>query len=221
MRLGLRLLLILFTPVATLFFLFFSPILIISAQAALPDTGQNKCFQTVLPYSEIPCDNTGQDGDYIINPMSFTNNGDGTVTDNNTGLIWQRCSVGQTQIIQNNILTCGGTAALYNWYQATGEYSEYYNNSSNRINVCGSLNLGGGGWRLPTKKELITIVDYGLSYPAIQSDFFPYTSRSYYWSSTTYVNSSNYAWSVDFQRGEVTRLKRELYFYVRCVRDGQ
>jgi hypothetical protein len=54
----------------------------------LPDTGQTKCYRDVDTYDEIPCAGTGQDGDYNINPMSFTDNGNGTVTDNNTGLIW-------------------------------------------------------------------------------------------------------------------------------------
>ncbi len=60
----------------------------------LPDTGQTKCYQVVSPYAEIHCAGTGQDGAYNINPMSYTDNGNGTVTDNNTGLMWQKCSVG-------------------------------------------------------------------------------------------------------------------------------
>lgn len=53
----------------------------------LPDTGQTKCYQGVIPYAEIPCAGTGQDGAYNINPMSFTDNGNDTVADNNTGLM--------------------------------------------------------------------------------------------------------------------------------------
>ncbi|MFZ4726710.1 MAG: hypothetical protein ACOYMD_14850 [Paludibacter sp.] len=43
----------------------------------LPDTGQNVSYTTIV----------GEDADYVINPMSFTNNGNATITDNNTGLI--------------------------------------------------------------------------------------------------------------------------------------
>lgn len=50
----------------------------------LPDTGQSKCYQGIDPYAEIPCTGTGQDGAYTINPMSYTDNGNGTVTDNVT-----------------------------------------------------------------------------------------------------------------------------------------
>ena len=38
----------------------------------LPDTGQTKCYRGVSPYAEIPCSGTGQDGEYNINPMSYT-----------------------------------------------------------------------------------------------------------------------------------------------------
>jgi hypothetical protein len=56
----------------------------------LPDTGKTKCYQGVSPYAEIPCAGTGQDGSYSINPLSYTDNGNATVTDNNTGLMWQK-----------------------------------------------------------------------------------------------------------------------------------
>ncbi|NWF76199.1 MAG: DUF1566 domain-containing protein [Nitrospirae bacterium] len=136
----------------------------------LPDTGQTKCYDTAG--NEISCAGTGQDGEYNINPMSYTDNGNGTVTDNNTGLIWQKCSVGQ-----NNDSTCSGSALTYNWYQASGTYHETYNPFSQ--DVCGSLNLGGhSDWRLPTKKELVTIVDYSIPYPGptINTTYFPNTN---------------------------------------------
>jgi len=85
----------------------------------------------LLPYDEISCAGTGQDGAYIQSPLSYTDNGNGTVTDNNTGLVWQKEDDGAT----------------YNWYRATGTYDALYN--PNNINVCGSFG------RLPSKKELI------------------------------------------------------------------
>ena len=120
----------------------------------LPDAGQTTCYD--ITGSVIPCAGTGQDGEYIINPMSYTDNGNGTVTDNNTGLIWQKCSVGQS-----NDATCSGTASTRTWSQAT--------------TACTALNLGGHqtGWRLPTKTELINIVDYSTWYPAINRHLLP------------------------------------------------
>jgi len=172
----------------------------------LPDTGQTKCYRGVDPYDEIPCAGTGQDGAYTINPMSFTDNGNGTVMDNNTGLMWQKEDDGNT----------------YNWYQAAGVYDATYN--SNSLNVCGALNLGGyGDWRLPSKKELITIVDYLLPYPgpAINTTYFPNTSASYYWSSITLATSPGYAWIVHFGDGFVAYTRKDDdSMYARCVRGG-
>ncbi|MBI4847020.1 MAG: DUF1566 domain-containing protein [Nitrospirae bacterium] len=183
----------------------------------LPDTGQTKCYRDVSPYDEIPCAGTGQDGAYNINPMSFTDNGNGTLTDNNTGLMWQRCSIGQ-----NNDEACSGTAATYNWYRASGTYNASYNPSSQ--DVCGSLGLGGySDWRLPSKKELITIVDYSIPYPGptINTAYFPNTKSSYYWSSTTYAYDPGSAWYVVFGVGYVDDDGKGSYVYVRCVRGGQ
>jgi hypothetical protein len=74
--------------------------------------------------------------------MSFTDNLDGTVTDNNTGLMWQQQDDG----------------ASYNWYQASGTYDATYDPSSQ--NVCGALGLANyPDWRLPTKEELVSIVN--------------------------------------------------------------
>src|SRR5512139_3103336 len=119
----------------------------------LPDTGQTKCYDSVSPYAELPsCAGTGQDGAYHINPMSYTDNGNGTVTDNNTGLMWQQ---------QND-------GIMYNWYQASGTTHPIDNPSSQ--NVCGSLALAGhSDWRLPSEKELMSIASYGLSVPAFDT----------------------------------------------------
>ena len=183
----------------------------------LPDTGQTKCYQAVSPYAEIPCAGTGQDGAYSINPKSYTDYGNGTVRDNNTGLIWQKCSVGQ-----NNDASCSGTAATYNWYQASGTYDASYNSSSR--SVCGDLSWGGyTDWRLPTKKELQKIVDYSIPYPGptIVGAYFPNTVSSGYWSSTAYASYPYGAWVVYFSYGYVNGYGKYGNYYVRCVRGGQ
>ena len=183
----------------------------------LPDSGQIKCYQAVSPYAEIPCAGTGQDGAYSINPLSYTNNGNGTVTDNNTGLMWQRCSVGQ-----NNDATCSGPATTFAWYRASGTYDASFNSSS--LSVCGNLTWGGySDWRLPGKKELMSIVDYAIPYPGqtISSAYFSNTVASGYWSSTTYANYPSYAWYVYFYNGHVGGNDKDYSNYVRCVRGGQ
>ena len=172
----------------------------------LPDTGQTRCYQGVSPYAEIPCDGTGQDGEYSINPMSYTDNGNGTVTDNNTALIWQKEDDGST----------------YNWYQASGTYDGMYNPSSQ--DVCGSLDLGSyTDWRLPSKKELITLVDYSVPWPGPTiNPVFTNTKQASYWVSTSANYYPGFAWLVDFAAGYVYGYYKDYaYYYVRCVRGEQ
>ncbi len=171
---------------------------IVRAGMPVPDTGQTRFYSTVF----------GDDGDYQINPPSYTDNGDGTILDNVTGLTWQKCPVGLSE------LDCAtGTAATYNWWEATGTYNATYN--SNTENACGSL---GGGWRLPTDYELTTIVDFGRYNRAIDSAYFPNALSSYYWSSTASANSTNHAFYVDFDSGSTIWFNKASSYYVRCVR---
>ena len=123
----------------------------------------------------------------------FVNNGNGTVTDTATGLLWQK-------------VTAPGT---YAWSQA--------------LDYCEGLTLGGqSNWRLPNRKELRGIVDYSQDNPSIETDFFT-TTQSAYWSSTTvvYIDNTEFAWSVYFTSGFVhTSYKRSVYFFVRAVCGG-
>lgn len=173
-----------------------------------PDSGQTKCYQAASPHGEIPCAETGQDGAYTINAPSYTDNGDGTVSDSNTGLLWQK----------------GENGKPYNWYQASGTYDATYNPSPVK-DVCGALVLGGfSDWRLPTKKELTSIVDYAVPYPGptVNAAYFPGATTSSYWSSTMNGHYPNLAWSVSFSTGYVQNFKQKYYsFSVRCVRGGQ
>jgi hypothetical protein len=178
----------------------------------LPDTGQTKCYGTVSPYNEIDCSLAaaeGQDGAYSINPISYTDNGNGTVTDNNTGIMWQKCSMGQDS------MTCSGTALTYTWDQAPAATG------------CGALNTanfaGRNDWRVPSKKELISIVDYGVSFPGptIKAAYFPNTiagSASLYWTSTQLASAATSAWYTSFDYGSVYNVSKSTSYYVRCMR---
>ncbi len=84
--------------------------------------------------------------------MRFTDNGDGTITDNDTGLMWQQ----QDDGIERT------------WQDA--------------ITYCDALTLAGhDDWRLPTVEELGRIVDYSKHDPAINK-VFTATSSAGYWS---------------------------------------
>ena len=121
----------------------------------------------------------------------FTDNGDGTVTDGNTGLMWQQAEAGSMD------------------WEAAITYCESF-----------SL-PGYTDWRLPNVKELRSIVDDRLYNPAIDKIYFPGALASYYWSSTTYADGSSDAWGVVFGSGSVHYYSKTIGNYVRCVRGGQ
>ncbi|ENM5742683.1 DUF1566 domain-containing protein [Vibrio metoecus] len=134
----------------------------------------------------------------------FSDNGDGTVTHHTTGLIWQRCSLGQSW----DGTDCTGTATTFTWEQALAAAAQH--------------SLGGfSDWRLPNKNELASIVEYRCYGPAINSQPFPNTPSSWYWSSSPDADDSSYAWVVGFFHGDVYDYDKDNYSYVRLVRSGQ
>jgi len=187
--------------VVTIFMvLLLTPIMFDSALASpVPDTGQTKCYDNS---QEITCPNHGeafygQDAQYITNPQSYTKldeNGNDLpdeatewvmVRDNVTGLIWENKTDDNSIHDKDN---------AYNWYDAQSVF----------IATLNSQNFGGhNDWRLPTVKELSTIVDSSIPYPGptINTAYFPNTVSSYYWSSTTNAYYPFYAWGVDFGGG--------------------
>lgn len=121
------------------------------------------------------------------------------VTDSKTGLIWRRCSEGQTW----NGNTCTGTAATYTHEQALAH---------------AKAQAGTAGWRLPNVKELTSIANKAFVNPAIDSTAFPGTPSYYYWSSTPYAGDSSDAWVVYLYNGYVYGYGRGSYNHVRLVR---
>ncbi len=91
------------------------------------------------------------------------------------------------------------------------------------IDYCeNTLKLGShDDWRLPNKKELLSIVDRSRYDPAIDDTIFANISSDYYWSSTTYASYSGYVWYVDFDDGYSGYTYKTNSYYVRCVRGGQ
>ena len=155
---------------------------VLASDYHLPDTNADADVTTTF----------GEDSDFTINPQSYTDNGDGTITDNNTGLSWQ-----QTEDF-----------AARDWDEA--------------ITYAENMTLGGfDDWRLPTKKELSLILDYSRVSPAINTTYFPSTNGSYYWTSTTYAFDTTNAWRVGFTMGGVSQIAKTDTLYVRCVRGGE
>jgi len=78
--------------------------------------------------------------------------------------------------------------------------------------------LGGTGWRLPTCKELQTIVDDSWIAPAIDPNAFPSTPVTWFWSSSPVVGSPSIAWGVYFYFGYTGFYDTTNTYHVRCVR---
>ena len=143
----------------------------------------------------------------LVHAGSFTDNGNGTVTDNTTGLVWQQCSAGLSGADCTT-----GMAGTYTW--------------ENAISYCESLSFGGyTDWRLPNIKELRSIADSTKNNPTIDIVYFPSTQWSgylaRYWSSTTHAYYTSYAWLVHFSDSSVDGDDKTDNYYVRCVRGGQ
>ena len=138
---------------------------------------------------------------------TYSDNGDGTVTDPTTGLTWMRCSMGQTW----NGTNCVGAARTYTWSQATG--------------LVGTVTFAGqSDWRLPNIRELLTTIDFGSYAPATDQTVFPSTSiGGYYWSNSGDAKHGfGYYWIAALGVGAPwSTYGRSYDNYVRLVRGGQ
>jgi hypothetical protein len=129
-------------------------------------------------------------------------NGDGTVTDETTGLMWMRCAAGLSGDDCSE-----GSASAYTWQGA--------------IDYCDSLaSAGHDDWRLPDIHELVSIVDFTKYDPAIDTIAFSATPPDHYWSSSSSANNVSNAWNVYFYFGYVSYGDKSGAYYVRCVRGG-
>ena len=91
------------------------------------------------------------------------------------------------------------------------------------LRYCSKLKLDEGRWRLPTRKELLSIAYYTGVSPSIHPEFKHTTADRYYKryvSSTIYAGSSAYnVWGVSFYGGTQEELSKTTEYYVRCVRN--
>ncbi len=159
-------------------------------------------FFTALLMADGPVLKTGQttvyktndDGTYQAGTARSYNRVTGVVIDNATGLQWQ-----------DDYTDNSGTIKTANWADAA--------------TYCANLNLDGSGWRLPSKHELKSLVDYSRSIPAIDPTF-QNTASSNYWSFTTGASDASSAWIVGFDNGGANWGGKSDGLYVRCVRGG-
>ncbi len=127
----------------------------------------------------------------LPNPQSYdTKSFVGVVADLVTGLQWQAT-------VTSDALSWSGAQAY-----------------------CQSLSLAGGGWRLPSRIELLSIVDFTNTNPIIDGNAFPKTPAEPFWTASAFAGDAASAWIVNFgfidgiaDKSELHELRR-----VRCVR---
>lgn len=94
-----------------------------------------------------------------------------------------------------------------------------FHNWADAHTYCAALTIAGGGFRMPTRTELVSLVDYTRSSPAIDVAAFPSTAAEGYWTATQSGNSPNAAWGIDFSDGSSGgKVDKSSVAHVRCVR---
>lgn len=167
-------------------------------------TGQTQCWDS----SGTPedCAGTGQDGELQKGATrSYTDNGDGTITDNATGLMWEKLTNDGSIHDYNNLYTWGSAFVKIAALNTPSCFATYCD------------------WRLPNINELQTLADYGRFVLAIDPAFNNGTdsfTKPPCWSSTTAVGNPAFAWSVVFLDGMMFVQIKTYNFSVRAVRGG-
>tara|TARA_R110000751_G_scaffold15290_5_gene49499 strand:+ start:73796 stop:74257 length:462 start_codon:yes stop_codon:yes gene_type:complete len=141
------------------------------------------------------------DYDASLKIDEFVDNADGTVTDASLGLVWMRCSLGQTW--ENE--TCSGNAHELTWQQALQAAHGY--------EYAGQL-----GWRVPNMKELASLTERACVRPAINELFFPNTYSDDYWTSTPSIADPKRAWVIAFFNSSNSLKDKNLFVFTRLVK---
>jgi hypothetical protein len=119
---------------------------------------------------------------------SYDASGD-TVVDKGTGLMWERT------VSADNLA----------WDRAEAR--------------CACLATGGyRDWRLPTRIELVSLVDFTRADPAIDGDAFPSTPSDYFWTSSSVFGNADSAWYLYFFDGNTHAAAKDTPYRARCVR---
>ena len=158
----------------------------------LPDTGQTVDATPTF----------GEDSDFTINPPSYTDNGNGTITDNVTGLMWQKVDNGEST---------WDTAVTRGPAVTTGGFTD---------------------WRLPTPTELFSIMNHNNTNPAAMNTIFfpvnPAGAAEYWWTSDIYGADATKVWCVNSGGGMGPKPKSEtlgaggtLRYHARYVRGAK
>jgi hypothetical protein len=175
--------------------------------APVPKTGQTTPYDQNIPPKD---DGALQKGVAWPTPR-FTDNNNGTVTDNLTKLIWMKNA---------------NAFSTKTWADALIAAKNLQSGSIPNLNDGSNA----GDWRLPNRKELESLIDCGFYNPALPNTLgtgqwregnpFQGVQSAPYWSSNTLVNNPIGAWYVNFVGGGVENNNKGYSWYVWCVRGG-
>lgn len=160
-----------------------------------PASAEQRCDVTEFPLS-APTDR-------------FEDNGDGTVTDTASGLMWMRCSIGQTW----RDGACIGDLLSLDWHSAQA--------AAETINGDGSLFFS--DWRVPKLPSLAMIIERQCQDPRINLTVFPGTPAKAFWTSTARPGdaSDSSVYALSFGPEGVQRIQKDALNFVRLVRTAQ
>lgn len=164
-------------------------------------TGQTTCYDTAG--SAIDCAETGQDGEFQAGAShSFVDNGDGTITDEVTGLMWEKLSADGSIHDSSEAYSITDAVAV-------------------KIATLNSEQFAGhDDWRLPNRNELATLLNLGAVSPATYPQFnqgcdpgctvtdCSCTRDSTHWTSTSQHASPDYTYSINFSQGDVSQMQK-------------
>ncbi|MEK7991537.1 MAG: DUF1566 domain-containing protein, partial [Thiotrichaceae bacterium] len=171
------------------------------------DTRQGTCYNNsqLIDCPALDAAFYGQDGQYTGNAPSYTDNGNATITDNVTGLLW------------------------------TQEISSYAMPWSDAASYCESLETGNvSNWRLPSVKELWSLRDFSTGWPWIDTDYFYLVGdgselgQHHSWTNNLYLVESEYqneqvqgdpAFIVNDWTGHIKAMSGNRF--VRCVKGDE
>ena len=192
--------------------------------STFPATGQKTSFPPTLKLTDAPVRDDG-----LVRAggaLSYQNNGDGTITDLNTGLMWEQ-----------KIRDIDGGEGLHHvgrvfpWDSAAPTIWDWLE----EVNTENGTGLAGyNDWRIPNVKELQSIVDYGTFSPPVDVAFnhnpgmlatcsvaeCSLTGVGNHWTSTTVALNTVMAWGVGFNAGGVFTDSKSDILFVRAVRGG-
>ena len=155
--------------------------------------------------------------------LDFENSNWSCVLDQKTSLVWE--VKGETEGLQYTMNTYtwfdGDTGRKNNMYSKNCYWGEGCNTQSYIDNINEAQLCTYSNWRLPTRNELKTIINYyGDDDILIDLDFFPNTQMGTYWTSMTAKDNHSLAYEIPFFYGGSVVREKSIDTYIRLVRSA-